>query len=52
MDKQDPSQVLLGEYDLTEKCDCIDQLCAPLTQEVKINSEIILCRNLQQLSLL
>ena len=29
-----PKFVLLGEYDQSSECDCIDNLCAPLPQEV------------------
>ena len=29
-----PKFVLLGEYDQSSECDCIDTLCAPLPQEV------------------
>ena len=31
-----PKFVLLGEYDQSSECDCVDNLCAPLSQEVPI----------------
>ena len=43
MDRQEPSQVLLGDYDISQRCDCLESLCAPLPQEViSINLSIYL----------
>ena len=47
MDRQEPSQVLLGDYDISQRCDCLESLCAPLPQEViSINLSIYLYINL------
>ena len=31
-----PAAVLLGEYDRSKVCDCLEGLCAPMPQEVRL----------------